>query len=57
MLGLEAQEPFERNNTVDMAEPGAAYWIGQADTRDVIDCDAVFVVVNGVPPDEGYVSR
>ena len=53
MLGLEVWEPFDRNNQIDMSEPGAAYQIAQADTSDVMGCDAVFAVVNGVPPDEG----
>ena len=52
-LGLEVWEPFERNNQVDFAKAGWAYRIGQADFRDVVDADAIFAVVNGVPPDEG----
>ena len=52
-LELEVWEPFERNNQIDLSEPGWAYRIGQADLRDVRDADAVFAVVNGVPPDEG----
>ena len=52
-LGLEVWEPFARNNQVDMSVPGWAYRIGQADFRDVRDSDAIFAVVNGVPPDEG----
>ena len=52
-LGLEVWEPFERNNQVDFAEAGWAYRIGQADFRDVAESDAIFAVVNGVPPDEG----
>ena len=52
-LGLEVWEPFERNNQVDLAESGWAYRVGQADSRDVRDADAIFAVVNGVPPDEG----
>ena len=52
-LGLEAWEPFARNNQEDLAVPGWAYRIGQADFRDVRDSDAIFAVVNGVPPDEG----
>ena len=52
-LGLEVWEPFSRNNEVDFAEAGWAYRIGQADFRDVADADAIFAVVNGVPPDEG----
>ena len=52
-LGLEVWEPFERNNQVDFAKAGWAYRIGQADFRDVAESDAIFAVVNGVPPDEG----
>ena len=52
-LGLEVWEPCERNNQVDMSRPGWAYGIGQADFRDVREADAIFAVVNGVPPDEG----
>ena len=52
-LGLEVWEPFERNNQVDRAERDWAWRIGQADFRDVRESDAIFAVVNGVPPDEG----
>ena len=52
-LELEVWEPFGRNNQVNLSEPGWAHRIGQADLRDVRDADAVFAVVNGVPPDEG----
>ena len=52
-LGLEVWEPFARNNQVDFSRPGWAYQVGQADFADVRDSDAIFAVVNGVPPDEG----
>ena len=52
-LGLEVWEPFSRNNQIDLLDPGWAYRIGQADLRDVEESDAIFAVVNGVPPDEG----
>ena len=52
-LGLEVWEPFARNNQQDFTARGWAYRIGQADVRDVVDADAIFAVVNGVPPDEG----
>ena len=51
-LGLEVWEPFARNND-DRSSPGWAYRIGQADKRDVSEADAIFAIVNGVPPDEG----
>jgi nucleoside 2-deoxyribosyltransferase len=46
-------EPFARNNQVDFSNEDWAYIVGQADKQDVIDCDAIFAVVNGTPPDEG----
>ena len=52
-LGLEVWEPFARNNQVNFLEAGWAYRVGQADFRDVEESDAIFAVVNGVPPDEG----
>ncbi len=52
-LGLNVWEPFARNNQVDFSQSGWAYQVGQADFRDVADADAIFAVVNGVPPDEG----
>ena len=52
-LGLEVWEPFQRNNQVDLSEPGWAYRIGQADYKDVREADGILAVVNGAPPDEG----
>ena len=52
-LGLEVWEPFQRNNQTARLEAGWAYHVGQADVRDVQEADAIFAVVNGVPPDEG----
>ena len=52
-LGLEVWEPFARNNQESFAEAGWAYRIGQKDFADVVNSDATFAVVNGVPPDEG----
>ena len=52
-LGLEVWEPFARNNQVDFSQTGWACRIGQKDFEDVVAADAIFAVVNGVPPDEG----
>ena len=52
-LDLEVWEPFARNNQEDLSVAGWAYRIGQADFRDVRDSDAIFAIVNAVPPDEG----
>ncbi len=52
-LGLEVWEPFSRNNQVDFSQEGWAYQVGQLDYSDVVESDATFAIVNGVPPDEG----
>ncbi len=52
-LGLEVWEPFARNNQEDFLSEGWAYRIGRKDLCDVLESDAIFAVVNGVPPDEG----
>ncbi len=53
VLGLEVWEPFARNVQANMAGPGWAWRLGQADFRDVREADGILAVVNGVPPDEG----
>jgi len=52
-LGYEVWEPFERNNQIDFSNLNWAYQIGQADKSDVENCDIIFAIVNGTPPDEG----
>lgn len=52
-LGLEVWEPFERNDQVNLLSDGWAHRVGQRDLQDVRECDAIFAVVNGCPPDEG----
>jgi nucleoside 2-deoxyribosyltransferase len=52
-LGAEVWEPFARNNQVDFSQAGWAYQVAQADLQDVKDCDGIFAIVNGTPPDEG----
>ena len=52
-MGLEVWEPFSRNGQVDLAEPGWAWRVAQADLQDVRDADALLAIVNGTPPDEG----
>lgn len=52
-MGVEVWEPFERNNQIDFAQAGWAYRVAQADLNDVKNCDGIFAVVNGTPPDEG----
>ena len=53
-LGAEVLEPFTTNEQeVFHMRPGWAYRVGQRDLRSVVDCDAILVVLNGNPPDEG----
>lgn len=52
-LGHTVWEPFARNNNVDFNDPDWPYYVGQADKSDVKNCDAIFAILNGSPPDEG----
>jgi nucleoside 2-deoxyribosyltransferase len=52
-LGAQVWEPFARNNQIDFSQAGWAYSVAQADLKDVKNCDGIFAVVNGTPPDEG----
>ncbi|NGX55498.1 MAG: hypothetical protein KR126chlam2_01133 [Chlamydiae bacterium] len=52
-LGLEVVEPFSQNTTLDISTPTWAYEVGQRCINDVRNCDAIFAVINGTPPDEG----
>lgn len=52
-LNLEVWEPFQRSNQIKYEQKGGAYKIGQRDFEDVRNCDAIFAIVNGTPPDEG----
>jgi nucleoside 2-deoxyribosyltransferase len=52
-LGCEVWEPFARNGQVDLAQPGWAWRVAQADLQDVRDADALLAIVIGTPPDEG----
>ena len=52
-MGAAVWEPFARNNQVDFSQTGWAYQVAQADVKDVKQCDGIFAIVNGTPPDEG----
>lgn len=52
-LGAEVWEPFARNNQIDFSQQGWAYRVAQADVEDVRQCEGLFAIVNGTPPDEG----
>ena len=52
-LGLTVHEPFESAQQVDFSKKGWAYRVAQEDVQGVYECDGIFAVVNGCPPDEG----
>ncbi len=53
-LGLDVWEPFARTSQKeDLTVPGWSYRVGQLCYQDVCEADAIFAIVNGVPPDEG----
>ena len=52
-VGARVWDPYARNNQIDKNDPMWAYYVGQADVADVKNCDGVFAVINGTPPDEG----
>ena len=52
-MGAEVWEPFGRNNQIDVSQAGWAYRVAQADLNDVKNCDGIFAIANGTPPDEG----
>jgi nucleoside 2-deoxyribosyltransferase len=53
-LGAEVIEPFqETGESVDPDDPDWAFLVAQENLEHVRNCDGVFAVVNGCPPDEG----
>ena len=52
-LNVEVFEPFER--TMLLTEKGSvfAYDIASSNLKDLKECDCIFAIVNGNPPDEG----
>jgi nucleoside 2-deoxyribosyltransferase len=56
-LGADVHEPFEDTGegakTSETQGPGWAYRVAQSDVQATRDCDAIFAVMNGNPPDEG----
>ena len=51
-LNIEVYEPFER--TKDIKKEGEwAYELAKTNFQDLKNCDSIFAIVNGTPPDEG----
>ncbi len=52
-LNLEVYEPFERTKKIIQKEGEWAYDLAKSNFQDLKNCDCIFAIVNGTPPDEG----
>ena len=52
-MGVKVLEPFFRNSHVNFSIPGWANKVASSNFRDLRNCDGLFAIVNGSPPDEG----
>ena len=52
-LNVEVYEPFARTKNIIKQEGEWAYEIAKSNFQDLKNCDCIFAIVNGNPPDEG----
>jgi nucleoside 2-deoxyribosyltransferase len=52
-LNIEVFEPFERTKPLIKKENKWAYDVARSNFNDLKNCDCIFAIVNGNPPDEG----
>jgi len=52
-LNVEVFEPFERAKPLIKNESQWAYEVANSNFQDLKECDCIFAIVNGNPPDEG----
>ena len=52
-LNIEVYEPFERTKQVIQKKDNWAYNVAESNFHDLKNCDCIFAIVNGTPPDEG----
>ena len=52
-LNIEVYEPFERTKNIIQGEDNWAYDLAERNFQDLKNCDCIFAIVNGTPPDEG----
>ena len=52
-LNVEVFEPFERSKPLTQQESGWAYDVAKSNFNDLKECDCIFAIVHGNPPDEG----
>ena len=52
-LNIEVYEPFERTKSLIQTDGKWAYDLAKSNFNDLKECDCIFAIVNGNPPDEG----
>ena len=52
-LNIEVYEPFERTKHIMQKKDNWAYNLAESNFHDLKNCDCIFAIVNGTPPDEG----
>ncbi len=52
-LNVEVFEPFERAKPLIHHKSKWAYDVARSNYNDLKECDCIFAIVNGTPPDEG----
>ena len=52
-LNVEVYEPFERTKHLLQKKGNWAYDLARSNYNDLKECDGIFAIVNGTPPDEG----
>ena len=52
-LNIEVYEPFDRTKHIIEQESEWAYDVARSNFHDLKECDCIFAIVNGNPPDEG----
>ena len=52
-FNIEVYEPFERTKNIIKDEGKWAYDLAKSNLHDLNNCDCIFAIVNGTPPDEG----
>ena len=52
-LNIEVYEPFERTKHIIQSQDNWAYDLAERNLEDLKQCDCIFAIVNGTPPDEG----
>ena len=52
-LNIEVFEPFERSKKITQQSSVWAYDVARNNFHDLKECDCIFAIVNGTPPDEG----